>query len=448
MENNIEYVVIKSIVFLYEDKQHKKSFEVMEEVREEYFNDSSCKKIFRALKNLLKSEKPLDATTVLHNLDKSEVPLFTKIISIPVDVIRVKRYIGMLEDLYKKRLIKKAINKALQGLDSSLIDNPPESILNALKSNLEQIEIIKNSEIIEMNEALYESWADLEESSRKDNLIELEKWKTGILGLDNLMGGLRKKQLTLIGAHSGVGKTALALQIGLNLTRNGLKGLIVSKEMGTKELIRRMVSQVKKIDSNKFKWLDLNEGDWKNILDGHNQLSNHRFIFDTTSQNVSDIERWIKRIKPDFTIIDYIQLLAPENKGDNREQQLSAISRGLKRIAMAEDTSIILLTQLNENEATGRPSERSIRESRAPYFDSDNVIFIYNPKPEQLLKLVEERYNYLKINDSILEYAREQKMDFVEIILDKQRNGATGAFMATNKKPFYLFETIGGNHVK
>lgn len=446
--NNVEFAVIKSITFLYEDKQHRKSFEVMEDVKEEYFSDPSCKKIFITLKKLYKTDRPLDATTVLHNLDKSEVALFTQIVSISVDVIKIKRYVGILEDLYKKRLIKKAIDKALQGLDGSLVDNSPERVLDALKSNLEQIEIIKNNEVMDMNRALYESWEDLEESTREKNLKELQKWKTGIIGLDNLLGGLRRKQLTLIGAHSGIGKTALALQIGLNLTGNELKGFIVSKEMGTKELIRRMVSQIKKIDSNKFKWLNLDEDDWKSILEGHNHLSNHKFIFDTTSQNISDIERWIKRIKPDFTIIDYIQLLTPENKSDSREQQISTISRNLKRIAMAEDTSIILLTQLNENEANGRPSERSIRESRGPYFDSDNVIFIYKPKPEILEKYVEEKYPNLKIDSKHIKYAADSNIDFVEIILDKQRNGATGAFMATNKKPFYLFETVGGRHVK
>ena len=73
------------------------------------------------------------------------------------------------------------------------------------------------------------------------------------------------------------------------------------------------------------------------------------------------------------------------------------------------------------------------------------MIFIYKPKPEILEKYVNENYTDVIINSDHIKYAADSKMDFVEIILDKQRNGATGAFMATNKKPYYLFETIGGS---
>lgn len=443
--NNIEHVVIKTIVMLYEDKQIQKANEASLELKTEFFSKHACIKIATAFKQLIKQNKPLDRVTVINTIDTDIVPAFGEIMSCQIDILKADNYINILKDAYKKREIKKALDKASRDLELSIIDNPPERIISSLRADIEKIDMIKNSEVEDIEKVLYDSWSDLEESTKDNNLKELEKWKTGINGLDNLLGGLRRKQLTLIGAHSGIGKTALALQIGLNLTSNGLRGFVVSKEMDSKELVRRMISNLRRIDSNKFKWLKLDENDWKSILDGHHQLARNKFTFDTKSQTVSDIERWIKRLKPDFTIIDYIQLLTPENKSESREQQISGISRNLKRIAMAEDTSIILLTQLNENEATGRPSERSIRESRGPYFDSDNVIFIYRPKPEILEKYVDENYSNLKIDSSHIKYASDSKMDFVEIILDKQRNGATGAFMAANKKPYYLFETIGGS---
>lgn len=444
IRNHIEYAAIKAIIFLYEDKQVQKASEIVAEIKKEYFQVQPCISIVNTLKKLQQHNKPLDGGTVINAIDKSDITTFTEILSSQIDILKVDSYINFLKDIYKKREIEKVLNKAMKDLSGSMIDKPPERILSSLKSDIDKIDLIQNTEVEDIEKVLHDSWADLEESSRTDNLKELEKWKTGIKGLDELLGGLRRKQLTLIGAHSGIGKTALALQIALNLTDNELKGFIVSKEMDSKELVRRMISQLKRIDSNKFKGLKFDEKDWQIILDGHNQLLKNRFVFDTQSQTVSDIEIWIKRLKPDFVIIDYIQLLTPENKSESREQQVSSISRNLKRIAMTEKTSIILLTQLNENEATGRPSERSIRESRGPYFDSDNVIFIYKPKPEALIKYIEDNYTDIKIDADTIRYGAKTKTDYVEIILDKQRNGATGSFISANKKPYYIFETVGG----
>ena len=444
MKSNIEHTVLKYLIYLYEDGQIDNVKQEITGINEKYFIDPSSKRIFNNMNKLLKNNKPIDSTTMINTIDRIDVPQFTDIMSQSISFLEGKEYINILKDMYKKRCLEKAINDANRTLNESSIDNPPDKIILNLKNELDKIDNIRTNVVIDMSKVLSDSWNDLEENTNPENLKNLEKWKTGIEGLDDIMGGLRRKQLTLIGAHSGIGKTGLAIQIGLNLTKNGLKGLIVSKEMSAIELVRRMISNIKRINSDKFTKLKFDEEDWKTILDGHNELGNYYFVFETNAQTVSEIEITIKREKPDFVIIDYIQLLSSENKSETREQQVSTISRNLKRVAMTENTSIIMLSQLNENEATGRPTERSIRESRGPYFDSDNVIFLYKPRIEQLQNFLNKRYKDLNVNPKNISYAKRKGWSFLEIILDKNRNGPTGAFMVINKKPYFLFETIGG----
>ena len=140
-------------------------------------------------------------------------------------------------------------------------------------------------------------------------------------------------------------------------------------------------------------------------------------------------------------MVDYLQIIKPENTGISREQQVASISSGLKNIAKEENVCIILLAQLNENQENGNPSQSSIRESRGPYLDSDIVIFIKKVAPSEI-EAVLKKSNKSNIDKKYIYSSRAVGYDFVKIIVAKNRNGSNGEFYALNRKPYYLFNTL------
>ena len=266
---------------------------------------------------------------------------------------------------------------------------------------------------------------------------------TGFTDLDNLTGGLHPGELVILAARPSMGKTALALNIADHVAVN-LKEttLVVSLEMSSLELGQRLLCARGRINGNKFRSNFLSAGDQQKIVEAANELSQAPlFVDDTPSRSVTEIAAAARRVKRKhglgLIVIDYLQLIQPDNPSDPRQEQVAKMARRLKATARELKVPILCLAQLNrqaELSKDNRPRLSHLRESGAIEQDADVVMFIHR-----------EEY-YLSREE------REQREDLrgrAELIVAKQRNGPTGEVDLLWHPEFLRFDsaaTYGQEH--
>ena len=247
--------------------------------------------------------------------------------------------------------------------------------------------------------------------------------KFGVPLLDDVIGGLFKGELTTIAARSGVGKTALALQIMLNCASQGKKVLFISREMSNEQIVMRNISKKTGISAKSLKYKNLKEIDWKNIIDVMHEFSKDNLIYiNDRISTISQLKRRIRQVKPDLVIVDYLQLLTVEQNLQNREREVATLSRELKNITLDFHIPVIQLSQLNDEMKDLRPwGERPMRDSKAIFHDSNNVVYIHEP----VLSDFEEAVTKIKRDKKSVLKAREDGIKIVDLIVAKCRDGET-----------------------
>lgn len=239
---------------------------------------------------------------------------------------------------------------------------------------------------------------------------------TGFIDLDLKTAGLQPSDLILIAARPSMGKTALALNIAQYVAvKKNIPTAIFSLEMSEEQLVSRMLSAEAHIDSQKLRTGDLLQDDWISIARAMTPLSSAPiYIDDTPGITTAEIRAKCRRLKLEkglgLVVIDYLQLMSgtKNNKSENRQQEISEISRSLKALAREMDAPVIALSQLSracEARADHRPMLSDLRESGAIEQDADIVAFLYR----------DEYYN-----------PDTDKKGIAEVIIAKQRNGPTG----------------------
>ena len=270
----------------------------------------------------------------------------------------------------------------------------------------------KKEGLRKINSVLKQNLKDLEDTSRKPG--QLTGLSTGYPHLDSYLLGMQPGQLFVLAARPGMGKTAFALNIGVNaVEHSGLPIAIFSLEMMATELSSRLLSSKAKVDSKKLRSKNFIETDLRNIAKAVKELSELPIFINDEPVTVFDIQSQCRKIKAEMglglVIVDYLQLMKPHNSNPNREQQISEISRGLKEMAKELECPVLTLSQLNrgvENRpGNKRPNVSDLRESGAIEQDADVVMMIYR----------DEVYN----PDS-------KDRGIGEIIIGKNRNGETG----------------------
>ena len=243
---------------------------------------------------------------------------------------------------------------------------------------------------------------------------------TGLADLDKMTGGMHQGELIILAARPSMGKTALAANFADYIAVVEGKGvLFVSLEMNQIELVKRLISSRGEIDGSKFRTGSFAPEDKDVILKAVGQLSGSNMVIDDspvrTVTEIAALARRLKRAgKLDIIIIDYLQLIQPDNPNDPRQEQVSKIARRLKGMARELEVPVICLSQLNRQAETtkdNRPRMSHLRESGAIEQDADVVMFVHR-----------EEY-YMSPED------REKNPDVIgkaEIILARQRNGAVG----------------------
>ena len=235
-----------------------------------------------------------------------------------------------------------------------------------------------------IQELLNETMDQLEENYERGDTITGAA--TGYDDLDELLSGLQKSTLNIVGARPAVGKTAFGLGMATHIAKHSGKPVLVfSLEMGHSELTQRILSSEAKVDSTKLRTGKLSESDWSKIGLAVGRLEVPLFLDDNPQVTVMEIRAKARRIKSQhgglgLIMIDYLQLMSGNGTSENRQLEVSEISRNLKVLARELEVPIVALSQLSRNleaRADKRPMLADLRESGSLEQDADVVMFLY-----------------------------------------------------------------------
>jgi len=259
--------------------------------------------------------------------------------------------------------------------------------------------------------------------------------ETGLEDLDNITSGLQAGELVVIAARPSLGKTALALNIAAHaaIVKRKVVGMF-SLEMSKESLVIRLLCSEARIDSHKLRTGFSSREDWNRMTPALGRLSEAPFyIEDTPALSIMQIRAKARRLKAekglDLLIVDYLQLVSGQGRFENRTQEVSYISRGLKSIAKELHVPVLALSQLSrapEQRPGQRPQLSDLRESGSIEQDADVVIFIFRDRKQVDGQEGEEEF--------------PQAGTEAHLIIGKQRNGPTGDVPVVFLKPFAKFE--------
>jgi replicative DNA helicase len=290
-----------------------------------------------------------------------------------------------------------------------------------------------DTQVRSVREVLHDSLARIDARMQRQHAYG--GLETGFLDYDDLTGGLHGSELVILAARPSMGKTALALNIAEHIAIDergpGKAVLLVSLEMSALELGDRLLCSRARVNSHRLRNGQLNAEDSRRLIQTAADVSRAPlFIDDSPSRNMTEIAATARRLKRqkslDLVVIDYLQLIEPDNPRDPRQEQVARISRRLKGLARELNVPVLCLAQLNRQvEATrdNRPQLSHLRESGAIEQDADVVVFVH-------------REEFYQSNEEDRERVRGQ----ADIMIRKQRNGPTGDIKLTWLHEFTRFE--------
>ncbi|REJ82399.1 MAG: replicative DNA helicase [Bacteroidetes bacterium] len=397
---------------------------VIDILHPESFYKDSHKMIFQSIRDLFERSEPIDILTVTNELKRKGQ---LDVVGGPFFITQLTSRVASAANIeYHSRIIlQKHIQRELIRISSETIRDAFEDtsdvfhLLDRAEKNLFDIaqgNIRRNFQ--EMKTMVSEAFKQIEVARQHETGIS--GVQSGFTDLDRITSGWQKSDLIIIAARPGMGKTAFVLSLTRNAAIKFKRPVAVfSLEMSSVQLVQRMISSETGIASDKLRKGNLSNHEWQTLVSMTGQLSEAPiYIDDTPALSIFDLRSKCRRLKQmhnvELIIIDYLQLMRADvdNKGGNREQEISAISRSLKAIAKELNVPIIALSQLSRAVETRgsskRPQLSDLRESGAIEQDADMVLFIYRP----------EYYN--------LEFDEENNSTkgMAEIIISKHRNGA------------------------
>lgn len=332
-------------------------------------------------------------------------------------------------EYYAKIVQEKAVKRALINAGGEIVSfgydkNPTDTSLDMAEKLIFDIAAKKTTkDLTHVKDLVLTSYEKIE--YRYNHRDELTGVPTGFYELDNMTSGLQNSDLIILAARPSMGKTAFALNIAQNVSiRSKIPTAIFSLEMSKEQLVQRMLCSEAEVDTQKIRTGNMQRKDWDKLAHAMSDISEAPlYIDDTAGCTLTDIRAKCRRLameekKLGLIVIDYLQLMEGGGKED-RLQQISAISRGLKTLAREINVPVIALSQLSravEQRKDRRPMLSDLRESGAIEQDADIVMFIYR----------DDYYNREEGGDEAPKSTgKEGKSD---IIIAKQRNGPVGDF--------------------
>lgn len=286
-----------------------------------------------------------------------------------------------------------------------------------------------------LKDAVQEAMERLDSRLGKENL-ELSGIPTGYVELDNITAGLQRSELVIIAARPSVGKTAFALNLVRHvILEEDLPVLFFSLEMSRIELAERLLCCQSRVDSHRVRKGHLNSEDIQKLMDANDVLRKARlYIDDVPQRNMLQIAATARRLNKReekrgglrLIVIDYLQLIEPENRRDPRQEQVAQISRRLKFLARELNIPVIALAQVNrasEDRQDHKPRLSDLRESGSIEQDADTCMMLHRPG----------------------KFDGTQEDNILEVIIAKQRNGPTGDITLTYIKQYMRYENYAAD---
>ncbi|UYN93200.1 MAG: replicative DNA helicase [Enhydrobacter sp.] len=451
---------------------------VAEFLRPEHFADPLHGKLFDTLGKLIERGQLVSAVTLKTYVENDEdiktaggAAYLARLVASSVHVIDAGDFGRSVHDLYLRRQLIDVGEGMVNGAFSPDVE---EMALQQIEVAEKKLYDLASSGQIEggfkpFRASLTEAMAAAEAAYHRAG--QLTGVATGLFQLDQLLGGLHKSDLIILAGRPAMGKSSLATNIGFNAARayreelgedgrpKVVDGAVVgffSLEMSAEQLATRMISEQAEIPSEKIRKGELISADFDRVLSVSHELEHlNFFIDDTPALSIAALRTRARRLKRThglgLIIVDYLQLLAPSGRTrqENRVQEVSEITRGLKTLAKELDVPVLALSQLSravEQREDKRPQLADLRESGSIEQDADVVMFIYRDdyylqreEPKRRDNETAEHYN---ARHDDWRQRCEQQYGKAEVIVAKQRHGPTGIVRLSFEGQFTKFGNL------
>ena len=421
--------------------------EAMEFVEADDFYQHANQLVFQAMMNLNDEEEPVDVVTVQNELDRANqiediggVSYLAELATAVPTAANTTYYAKIVKN---KSTLRRLINAATSIVTRSFEqDEDVDSIIDESEKDIMDVSENRNHKgFRRISDVVKSSFEEIDKLYDQDS--DVTGLSTGYKDLDAMTTGLHKDELVILAARPGVGKTAFALNLAQNAaTKSGATVAIFSLEMGAESLVNRMLCSEGSIDANALRTGKLDENQWNSLVVAMGSLSRTNvYIDDTPGIKMAEIRSKCRRLLKesghlDLVIIDYLQLIEGTGQ-ENRQQEVSVISRNLKKLAKELHVPIIALSQLSrgvEARQDKRPMLSDIRESGSIEQDADIVAFLY-------------RDDYYRDEDgdgdnNEQEEPEDQDVGEVEVIISKNRSGPRGTAKLLFVKSYNKFSSI------
>ncbi|MFP4078416.1 MAG: replicative DNA helicase [Bacillota bacterium] len=392
--------------------------------------------IYGAILDLYEDRVEIDYTTLVNHLDTQDLLLdaggtdyILGLSDTTPSIVNLEHYINIVRD---KAVIRNMIDVASEVSQNGFKATDMESFIDeAEKRIFEVARSRRTSDFIAIRDVAEEVITKTEEA--KNHAGELTGLDTGYEQLNHYTLGLQPSELYIIAARPSMGKSAFALNIATNIAKlpDSPTVAFFSLEMGTDQLVSRMLSSEATVNSHRLKMGSLSNQEWQQLSLASDNLQKLNILFDDSGTvRVTDLRQKCRKLaqegRLDLVVIDYLQLLSGSMQYSNRVQEVSEISRTLKEMARELKIPVIALSQLSrsvEQRPDKHPIMADLRESGSIEQDADVVLFLY-------------RDDYYNPNDS-------QKPNQVDIMVAKNRSGATNmeGFPLLFRKQYSQFKT-------
>ena len=410
--------------------------QAVELLRAEDFYLGSHRTIFRHMVQLQESSKAIDFVTLTESVrsgDQLEAIGGASFISSLIDdVPRLTNLEHYARIVQEKSTLRNLIKHSSEIISScyeqqedveSVLDNAEKAIFNIAESKV-------RAGFVSLSQLAKTSFKKIEAAASRQQMVT--GIPSGYTQFDSLTSGFQSSELVVLAARPAMGKTALALNIACHAALTGQKSVgIFSLEMAGDQLLLRILCSEARTNAHRLRTGHLAREDWNKLAAKLGELSSAPiFIDDTASINLRTMRGRARRLKAesglDLLIVDYLQLISGAGERfENRQQEISSISRGLKALAKELDIPVIAISQLSRapEQRTGkhRPQLSDLRESGSIEQDADLVAFIFR----------EEVYNETDDNKGV-----------AELIIGKQRNGPTGKVKLAFLEEYTRFESL------
>lgn len=401
--------------------------EVAELVTAEDFYREEHKLIYRAILAVADTGVPVDVILVEGELRRTgdivkvTVEYLLRLMDCEFSTARVTTYAKQIRD---KAQLRRLIDMCAALADKAYSEQySATELIPEFSSMLIETCADKEIGLESVKDIAISTFARVQEISRLQGLTGVP---TGFIELNRITNGLQKSELILLAARPAMGKTALALNIAQNAARRGKSVALFSLEMSKAQLGVRLLSATSGVEAKKLNSGDLTDSETRDVLEAMGFIGDlPLYVDDTAGLSVASLRMKARRFKQehglDLIVVDYLQLMQSAVR-DNRVQEISEISRGLKLLARELDIPILALSQLNrsvEMRADKRPQLSDLRDSGSLEQDADIVMFLYR----------DEYYN----RDD------ESNANIAELIIAKNRNGATATIRMYFDKERTLF---------